>query len=70
MSVNSVFAIPVQTSKPSKAVNIAIWGVQILTALAFLAAADQSWLALRPWSTCFIRLGLGNGSVTSQVHWK
>src|SRR6185436_11317827 len=41
MSVNSDFAIAQQTTKPSKALNLTIWGVQILTALAFLAAGGS-----------------------------
>ena len=59
MSVNSVFAIPVQTSKPSKAVNIAIWGVQILTALAFLAVGGSKLTGAPAMVDMFQKIGYG-----------
>ena len=59
MSVNSVFAIPVQTSKPSKAVNIAIWGVQILTALAFLAVGGSKLTGAPAMVDMFHKIGFG-----------
>jgi putative oxidoreductase len=59
MSANPIFAVPVQTSKPSKAVNITIWGVQVLTALAFLAAGGSKLAGAPAMVDMFQKIGLG-----------
>ena len=59
MSVNSDFAITHQTTKPSKALNITIWGVQILTALAFLAAGGSKLAGAPDMVAMFEKVGFG-----------
>ena len=59
MSVNSDFAIAQQTTKPSKALNLTIWGVQILTALAFLAAGGSKLSSAPAMVDMFEKIGLG-----------
>jgi putative oxidoreductase len=59
MSVNSDFAIAQQTTKPSKALNLTIWGVQILTAVAFLAAGGSKLSSAPAMVEMFEKVGLG-----------
>ena len=59
MSVNSDLAIVQQTTKPSKALNVTIWGVQILTALAFLAAGGSKLSSAPEMVEMFQRIGFG-----------
>jgi putative oxidoreductase len=59
MSVNSDFAIAQQTTKPSKALNLTIWGIQILTALAFLAAGGSKLSSAPAMVDMFEKIGLG-----------
>jgi putative oxidoreductase len=59
MSVNSDFVIAQQTVKPSKALNLAIWGVQILTALAFLAAGGSKLSSAPAMVDMFEKVGFG-----------
>jgi putative oxidoreductase len=59
MSVNSDFAITQQTTKPSKALNITIWGLQILTALAFLAAGGSKLASAPEMVAMFEKIGFG-----------
>jgi putative oxidoreductase len=59
MSVNSDFAIAQQTSKPSKTLNLTIWGVQILTALAFLAAGGSKLSGAPAMVDMFEKIGFG-----------
>jgi putative oxidoreductase len=59
MSVNSDSAIAQQTTKPSKALNLTIWGVQILTALAFLAAGGSKLSSAPPMVEMFEKIGFG-----------
>jgi len=59
MSVNSDFAIAQQTTKPSKALNLTIWGVQILTALAFFAAGGSKLSGAPEMVEMFEKVGFG-----------
>jgi putative oxidoreductase len=59
MSVNSDFAIVQQSSKPSRALNLTIWGVQILTALAFLAAGASKLSGAPAMVEMFEKIGFG-----------
>lgn len=59
MSVNSDFAIARETQKPSQALNLTIWGVQILTALAFLAAGGSKLSSAPPMVDMFEKIALG-----------
>jgi putative oxidoreductase len=59
MSVNSDFAIAQQTTKPSKALNLTIWGIQILTALAFLAAGGSKLSSAPEMVEMFAKIGFG-----------
>jgi putative oxidoreductase len=59
MSVNSDFVIAQQTVKPSKALNLTIWGVQILTALAFLAAGGSKLSSAPAMVDMFEKVGFG-----------
>jgi len=59
MSVNSDFAIAQHPTKPSKALNLTIWGVQILTALAFLAAGGSKLSSAPPMVDMFEKIRLG-----------
>ena len=59
MSVNSDFAIAQQTNKSSKALNLTIWGVQILTALAFLAAGGSKLASAPAMVDMFEKIGFG-----------
>jgi uncharacterized membrane protein YphA (DoxX/SURF4 family) len=59
MSVNSDFAITHQTTKPSKVLNITIWGVQIVTALAFLAAGGSKLAGAPDMVAMFEKVGFG-----------
>jgi putative oxidoreductase len=59
MSVNSDFAIAQETTKPSKALNLTIWGVQILTALAFLAAGGSKLSGAPAMVDMFEKIGFG-----------
>lgn len=58
MSVHSDFAIT-QTTKASKALNLTIWGVQIITALAFLAAGGSKLAGAPDMVTMFEKIGFG-----------
>ena len=59
MSVNSDFAIPQQTTRLSKVLNLTIWGVQILTALAFLAAGGSKLAGAPAMVDMFEKIGFG-----------
>ena len=59
MSVNSDFSITQETTKPSKALNLTIWGVQILTALAFLAAGGSKLSGAPAMVDMFEKIGFG-----------
>jgi putative oxidoreductase len=59
MSVNSDFAIGQQETKPSKTLNVTIWGVQILTALAFLAAGGSKLASAPDMVAMFEKIGFG-----------
>lgn len=59
MSVHSDFAITQQTTKASKALNLTIWGVQIITALAFLAAGGSKLAGAPDMVTMFEKIGFG-----------
>jgi putative oxidoreductase len=59
MSVTSDFAIAQETTKPSKALNLTIWGVQILTALAFLAAGGSKLSGAPAMVGMFEKIGFG-----------
>ncbi len=59
MSVNSDLAIAQETTKPSKALNLTIWGVQILTALAFLAAGGSKLSSAPAAVDMFEKIGFG-----------
>ena len=59
MSVNADFAIAQQTTKPSKALNLMVWGVQILTALAFLAAGGSKLSSAPAMVDMFEKIGFG-----------
>jgi len=59
MSVNSDFAIAQQRTKPSKALNATIWGIQILTGLAFLAAGGSKLSGAQEMVEMFDKLGFG-----------
>jgi uncharacterized membrane protein YphA (DoxX/SURF4 family) len=59
MSVNSDFAIAQQSSKPSRALNLTIWGVQILAALAFLAAGGSKLSGAPAMVEMFEKIGFG-----------
>jgi putative oxidoreductase len=59
MSVNSDFAIAQQITKPSKALTLTLWGVQILTALAFLAAGGSKLSSAPAMVDMFEKIGLG-----------
>ena len=59
MSVNSDFAIAQEPTKPSKALNFTLWGVQILTALAFLAAGGSKLSSAPAMVDMFEKVGLG-----------
>ncbi len=59
MSVNSDFAIAQQTTRPSKALNLTLWGVQILTALAFLAAGGSKLSSAPAMVDMFEKIGFG-----------
>jgi putative oxidoreductase len=59
MSVNSDFAVAQETTEPSKALNLTIWGVQILTALAFLAAGGSKLSSAPAMVDMFEKIGLG-----------
>jgi putative oxidoreductase len=59
MSVNSDFAIARQTAKPSKALNVTIWGVQILTAFAFIAAGGSKLAGAPAMVDMFGKIGFG-----------
>jgi putative oxidoreductase len=59
MSVNSDFVISQKTTQPSKALNLTIWGVQILTALAFLAAGGSKLSGAPAMVDMFEKIGFG-----------
>jgi putative oxidoreductase len=59
MSVNSDFAIAQQSSKPSRVLNLTIWGVQILAALAFLAAGGSKLSGAPAMVEMFEKIGFG-----------
>ena len=59
MSVNSDFAIAQQTTKLSKALNLTNWGVQILTAFAFLAAGGSKLAGAPDMVNMFEKIGYG-----------
>ena len=59
MSVNSDFAVGQETTKPSKALNLTIWGVQILAALAFLAAGGSKLSGAPEMVEMFEKIGFG-----------
>jgi uncharacterized membrane protein YphA (DoxX/SURF4 family) len=59
MSVNSDFAIAQQTPRHSKALNFTIWGVQILAALAFLAAGGSKLSGAPAMVEMFEKIGFG-----------
>ena len=59
MSVNSDFAIAQQTTKGSKTLNFTIWGLQILTALAFLAAGGSKLASAPEMVAMFDQIGFG-----------
>jgi putative oxidoreductase len=59
MSVNSDFAISQKTTQPSKALNLTIWGVQILTAFAFLAAGGSKLSGAPAMVDMFEKIGFG-----------
>jgi putative oxidoreductase len=59
MSVNSNFAIAQQTAKPSKAINLTIWGVRILAAFAFLAAGGSKLAGAPDMVNMFEKVGFG-----------
>jgi putative oxidoreductase len=59
MSVNSDFAIAQEITKPSKALNLTIWGVQILTAIAFLAAGGSKLSGAAAMVDMFEKIGFG-----------
>jgi putative oxidoreductase len=59
MSVNSNFAIAQQSNKPSRIFNLTIWGVQILAALAFLAAGGSKLAGAPAMVEMFEKIGFG-----------
>jgi putative oxidoreductase len=59
MSINSDLAIAQETTKPSKALNLTLWGVQILTALAFLASGGAKLSSASAMVDMFEKIGLG-----------
>lgn len=59
MSVNSDFAMAQQTTKPSKVLNLTIWGVQILAAFAFLAAGGAKLSGAPAMVEMFDKIGFG-----------
>ena len=59
MSVNSDFAIAHQTTKLSRVLNVTIWGIQILTALAFLAAGGSKFAGAPAMVDMFEKIGFG-----------
>src|SRR5437868_5093290 len=59
MSVQSDFAIAQQSTKPSKILNITIWGLQILTALALLAAGGSKLSGSPDMVAMFEKIGFG-----------
>jgi putative oxidoreductase len=59
MSGNSEFVMTQPSIKPSKVLNITIWGVQILTALAFLAAGGSKLASAPPMVEMFEKIGYG-----------
>jgi putative oxidoreductase len=59
MSVNSDFVITQQTTKPSNAFNLTMWGMQILTALAFLAAGGSKLASAPAMVNMFEKIGFG-----------
>ena len=59
MSLNSEFAIAQQPSQPSRALNLTIWGVQILAGLAFLAAGGSKLSGATEMVEMFEKIGFG-----------
>ena len=59
MLVNSDFAMARQPTKPSKALNLTIWGVQILAALAFLVAGGSKVSGAPVMVDMFEKIGFG-----------
>ena len=59
MSVQADFAIPQQTTEPSKALNITLWGIQIFTALAFLASGGVKLSGAPAMVEMFTKIGIG-----------
>lgn len=59
MSANSDFAIAQKATSPSKALNFTIWGVQILTAFAFLAAGGSKLAGAPDMVAMFEKIGFG-----------
>jgi putative oxidoreductase len=59
MSVNSDFVSAQQTTKPSKALNVTIWAVQILTGLAFVASGGSKLSGAPAMVDMFNKIGFG-----------
>ena len=59
MSVNSDVAIAQGTTKPSQALNLTLWGVQALAALAFLAAGGSKLSGAPAMVEMFAKIGFG-----------
>jgi putative oxidoreductase len=59
MSGNSDFAMAQQTSKPSRFLNLTLWGIQIITALAFLVVGGSKLTSAPAMVQLFEKVGFG-----------